>query len=640
MILACGGTPATTDGGTDAGADAFVLDAGADSGVPLMPAHCEPLSPLVCGLPFPSSFFLEPDATTETGYRLAVGPILRNRRGPISAEALSARDGFSVNAALLAHLPHATAQGLPRSNSIERSLEASSPTVILDTVTGERVAHFADIDASTMNNPDGPALVIQPIRPLVHARRYIVAVRGLVDESGSEIAPSQVFAALRDGSSHPEPYVARRRAEFEDIFGRLETAGVARGQLQLAWDFVTSSLAADTAWVVSMRDRALAMVGADGPEYTVERVEEAPSPGVLRRIHLQMTVPLFLDQAEPGGVHVFGDDGLPRVNGTASYPVLVIVPARATPDAPVTPLQVGHGLFGNRFYAQAFEEFGQDNGYVLFATDWIGMSDEDVDEVVLMLSTGAIDRFSIIPDRVAQGVVNALLAMRMMIGRFARDPLVNVGGRPLIDPTERYYYGGSQGGIYGATYMALTTDVERGVLAVPGQPYNLLLPRSVDFDAYAALLRGPFPRGTDQMLMLAWLQQLWDRVDPGSYSEHIRTGALAGGHAHEVMMAVAIGDHQVTTLGAHIMARAAGIPSLRPVNRSIFDVEEADAPHTGSFMVEVDFGLTEPVDNVPVREGQDPHGRVGTPPIEAMADELLRTGGVAANVCSDTCDPE
>ena len=49
--------------------------------------------------------------------------------------------------------------------------------------------------------------------------------------------------------------------------------------------------------------------------------------------------------------------------------------------------------------------------------------------------------------------------------------------------------GDSQGGIFGGTFMALSQDVERGAVDVYGQPYNLLLNRSVDFDPYLALLR-------------------------------------------------------------------------------------------------------------------------------------------------------
>ena len=48
---------------------------------------------------------------------------------------------------------------------------------------------------------------------------------------------------------------------------------------------------------------------------------------------------------------------------------------------------------------------------------------------------------------------------------------------------ERSYTGNSEGGIFGTVYMAVTQDVERGVLGVPGGPYAMLLPRSHDFEA-------------------------------------------------------------------------------------------------------------------------------------------------------------
>ena len=42
-----------------------------------------------------------------------------------------------------------------------------------------------------------------------------------------------------------------------------------------------------------------------------------------------------------------------------------------------------------------------------------------------------------------QGMLNQLLAMRMMKGRFWMDPQVQFGGQSAIDPTECYYRGDS-----------------------------------------------------------------------------------------------------------------------------------------------------------------------------------------------------
>lgn len=52
-------------------------------------------------------------------------------------------------------------------------------------------------------------------------------------------------------------------------------------------------------------------------------------------------------------------------------------------------------------------------GYVLAACDWWGMSSEDVPAVVTMTSTYLSD-FAIIPERLTQGILNALLLMRIL----------------------------------------------------------------------------------------------------------------------------------------------------------------------------------------------------------------------------------
>jgi hypothetical protein len=60
---------------------------------------------------------------------------------------------------------------------------------------------------------------------------------------------------------------------------------------------------------------------------------------------------------------------------------------------------------------------------------------------------------------------------------------------------------------------------------------------------------------------------------------------------------------------ARLLVRSMGIPQVKPVNRTIFGIDEVDAPVTGSGLVEYDFGLPpEPTANVTDREGSDPHG--------------------------------
>src|SRR5262249_41963469 len=110
---------------------------------------------------------------------------------------------------------------------------------------------------------------------------------------------------------------------------------------------------------------------------------------------------------------------------------------------------------------------------------------------------------------------------------------------------------------------------------------------------------------------LGAVQMLWDRSEPDGYVPYITENTLPNTPPHNVLLHVAIGDHQVTPLGAHILARAVKAQNMKLVNREIFGVPDADAPFTGNGMVEWDFGLPPaPTSNIPMTAGADPHDKV------------------------------
>ena len=187
-------------------------------------------------------------------------------------------------------------------------------------------------------------------------------------------------------------------------------------------------------------------------------------------------------------------------------------------------------------------------------------------------------------------------------------------------------------------------------------PYNLLLDRSVDFQSYRGLLNNALPDARDAEMYLDLIQQFWDRVEPIGYSPMLSPGDLASNTpAHRVLMHVAIGDHQVTTLGAHMLAREIGAKNLKPLNRDIFALDSIDGMvSTGSAMVEFSFGLAPvPTMNLPPDCGiskvacasatqydDDPHDTVRSEPdAMQMADTFFRMGTIAGT-CDGVCDPE
>jgi hypothetical protein len=657
-------TDSDADGDADTDGDAGT-DAGWGGGTDLLPSDCDPLVPTVCALPFPSDVWLADDTSglNPSGKMVSFGAktlpksTLSGKHAPASL--FRDLDGFSTGLAPMTHMPGATIDGLATPLTIPSTLDAtSSPTIILDAETGGLVPHWVDLDTK-VSNPNRRALMLRPATRLEDARRYVVAIRGVVDSQGDAIAPSEVFAALRDGTDHDDPSVVARRAYYADIFALLGDAGVPKDDLQLAWAFTTASKEGTTRRLVHMRDDALAKVGEDGPEFVVKEVEHDPSEHIKHRVILTATVPKYLSTAAVNLLNpskmLLDDEGLPEQKGTMTFDVLVNIPHSIDSGRPHGLLQNGHGLFGSKdegkdgFLARTADEYD----YIQFAVDLFGFADPDV----MLASNGLMGRPTLIKsfvDRQHQGHVNQLLAMRMMMGRVAEEGIEHEGALLLpagaIDPTVRAYRGDSQGGIMGAVYMAISTDVTRGMLGETGMPYNLLLNRSKDWPTYGLALSMAYPDDVDVQVMLALIQMLWDRTEPQGYAPYLTENTLPDTPPHHVLMHVAIGDHQVPTLGAHILARAMGAVLLETddgqVHRDVWGLVRAQGPLTEtSALVEYDFNLAdEPLRNVPSEDGCDPHDRVRElEPSFEQQDLFFRTGRIewfCDGVCNCDSDNE
>jgi hypothetical protein len=223
--------------------------------------------------------------------------------------------------------------------------------------------------------------------------------------------------------------------------------------------------------------------------------------------------------------------------------------------------------------------------------------------------------------------------MRMMKGAMATDPETMFNGKPTIDPTHLYYRGDSQGGISGGVYMAISTDVTRGLLGEPGAPYNTLLDRSADFNGFFLIIKGTYPDPLDIQFGLGLINSLWDRAEPDGYVSYISQNLLPNTPAHNVLLHVAIGDQQVSPLGAHFIARTVGAQNLATTNREIYGVPDAQSGFSGNGMCEWNFGLPasqSPVGNIPPDSTlPDPHDSLRQQAdAQDMSDIFFRTGTV------------
>ncbi len=594
---------------------------------------CDPIAPAYCAFPFPSNVYTVADDQSATGRRVNLGEATLpapNTGITIDPAPWNLADGFSPGGAILVHLPGASEEGLARQDRIDDSVSDGTTTALVDADTLELVPHFAELDLNK-TSADTRTLIVRPAQRLKTGHRYLVAVRGVVNAQGDPIEASEAFAALRDGTDSTEPSVEDRRALYGDIFARLAEAGVDKQDLIVAWDFTTASQDNLTRWALQMRDESFAALGDAAPTWSLtEEVSDWENDTIMHRLKGTFEAPLYMTGPGSGQRLNLDADGVLTQNGTVDVPFEIIIPNVAA-NGPVALMQHGHGLLGSytQIESSHFREVADQYGYAVFGVDLVGMATNDVATIAGALVTGDIGGLAKMTDRLHQGTLNHLLAMRVMHEGLASDPTYGA----LLNGDERYYYGISQGGIFGGVYMGLSTEVTRGVLDVPGQPYNLLLRRSVDFDGYLDILAGAFDDDRDIAYGLTLIQMLWDRSEPTGYSAHIRD-PLPGTPAHEVLMTAAVGDHQVTTLGAHHMARTVGATHLDTGVRSVYDLEAQTDPVTGSAYVEYDFGLPEdPLCNLPQRECDDPHGKLRRlPAAREQIDTFLRTGMVE-NYC-------
>ena len=582
-------------------------------------------------VPFPSDYYTVPDPSMPSGRRVdfpqAAMPV-STTGVPVDPASWERNDGFSPGSLILAFVPglDLATSGIPGSTSVEKSLEPSSPIVLLDANTMKRLPYWAELDIQDPN-PATRLLVIHPAANLPEGDRIIVALRNLKTSTGTAIAPSGTFAKIVSGTGGaPEPGVSAAPAEpkvsaggavsvsgapasggavsvggaaasggaaaaalvrHEDhVLATLKAAGIGRKAMFLAWDFTVESTANLTGWALHMRNAAFGQLGSGVPAYHVTSVTNftpAQHATLSRQVIGTFDVPSFLNK--PGGpqgsVLHFGPGGEPtQIPGNVQHAVFsCLLPRSADPNPsaagepvrPAWPVLYGKGLFSVATQLEVAGVRTTANRYDLAycSTNWMGLdgNDELADAgIIENLST-----FATIPDRLVQSMIDALFLGRLMSSPkgFAANPAFESAGpkhTPLIDTSKPLvYYGNSEGSLMGGAVTALSTQIRRAVLGVPSMDYAILLPRSVDFAAFYVLFDKAYPSKPEQQVILDLLQMLWDRGETDGYAENMTTHPLPGTPTHQVLLQMGFGDHQVANVSTEIEARTIGARVHRPV---------------------------------------------------------------------------
>ena len=644
----------------------------------------------LCMLPFPDDFYTVADPSTATGRRIDFDAAAMPANGagtPVAPGPYNLNDGFSPGQSIVLKVtnldtPAALAQTDPvQLNHLGRYAEPDAPVVVVDVATGERWPIWVELD-SNAGSPADTALTINPAVNFASGHRYIVALRDLRTPDGSEISAPPGFRYYRDELPSDSAAINAQRQRFESIFEVLRGAGIRRSNLYLAWDFTVASDENIAGRMLHIRDDAFATLGdttmADmvvqgaSPAFSVDTVDDftaGQDPNVARRIRGTYTVPCYMHpDCEPGGRFVLGADGVPSRNGDYEAKFDCIIP-RVAIDGPtpvtVRPSLYGHGLFGDASQVRNGyqDDLANDHGFILCATDEIGMASEDVPNTLGIL--GDLSDFPELADRLQMGLLSELFLGRLMIhpDGFTSAAAFHVDGTPgddsVIDTQRLFYDGNSQGGIMGGALAAVAPDFDRAALGVPAMRYSILLPRSVDYDPnFSAPLANAYGNPLARTLLLSIIQMLWDRGEPNGYAHRMTTDPLPDTPAHTILLGPSVGDHQVTNWMTDVEARTIGASARAPVidfgrwpdTDVLWNVPRiASYPFAGSVVAYTDFGPVRPnpmnpsqmigtppapLTNIPNRVGEDPHGA----PRDisnglAEVSNFLQINGAIENVC-------
>ncbi|MEM9193800.1 MAG: hypothetical protein AAGF12_31785 [Myxococcota bacterium] len=649
-LFGCGDDdPSAVDASTDGASsnDASTNDGAADADAPAFRAECENLNPLHCMLPWPSNRFLRTDETTASGFRLdlTAEALPQNVDGESvdMVDAWTRFDGFSPMTSMITTFRgELDTSNLPDETRIGDSLLPNSPTVLLDAETGERVAHFSEIDMWRQANPEQPTFYIRPAQRLKENHRYIVAIRDLKRVDGGAIEPSEYFAALRDDVPNPEfADLEDRRPAFEALFTTLGSAEIPRDNLIEAWEFRTAS--GESAWgeMLWMRDDAQDRVGARGIGCKVDSVEDNPSSQVFRRVRGTFTVPLYVENESAGARLVRDGNGAVMFNRMGEAPFELVIPTSASESiaeggGPVRALMYGHGLLGSEGQVSSGGTVAalQNSEMVGFGTAYWGMASDDR---TWFIENAADDfgNFSIMAERITQGTINSIVLARSMKGVCSELPELQINGTPAIDTDQIYYYGISQGGIFGATVAGLSNDIDAYVLQVGAISYPIMIRRSIDFEIFEFSLNLFYRNKLDRDFLLVASANAWDQTDPATYAPHLLQDPLPNTTVKRILYQVSRYDTEVSNLASDIGARTMGLPFMNSSVYEPWNLQGTDGPEDSAYVIFQLMGVEPiPMGTAVAMEDNRAHGDLRfTEPMLRQLDLFLRPDGQVVDTC-------
>mmetsp|Transcript_14345 Transcript_14345/g.26920 ORF Transcript_14345/g.26920 Transcript_14345/m.26920 type:complete len:685 (+) Transcript_14345:877-2931(+) len=584
--------------------------------------YCDPMDTTECLLPFPSSFYSVKDDTTETGIRVnihleALRSIFRGKNDPKHPMHVNGHDGFSTSGTILFYLDGIKeAGGLGYNNhtrlmgpdEIELSVGPQSMTLLLDVESHELVPHFAEIDYL---DDDRPLIIVQSAQSLAHNRRYAVALVDAAGADGRRLQGSQYLAKLltsKDDENLSESELLRGSYYRDVIIPMLHNKAApwlyerGGGAIQMLFDYHTSSFNSQLGMTRRIMTNSLDLIKKESwggwGDHNVRFLNMVdysdscinPDGALARIVEVEIDVPHFLtgrNRAENlSAEHV--------MNTIRPMKLVVIIPCSiATGSKPVKAfVDYGHGFFGSRkelLYAFFIHRFAHEDGYIVFASNWRGMSFLDLAVIQKAFISNPNHLDSVIAN-IIQGFADKAVVQHFVSTALLSMNFVQFGSQSFVkeEPVRRIFYGISQGGILGSAYSTLLSNLspellDAAIITSAGSPFSLLMSRSLVFPAYKVLLLTSLHNNRCVRIFISLIQMYFDKISGplvglSGFSEHkeFRTLIQAG-----------IGDPIVTTIGTEIMARDYKASMFRSNPKLIYGIQAEDSNSSNSCITEL-----------------------------------------------------
>ena len=583
-----------------------------------IPDQCNPLGGQGCLLPWPSMVFAKADPSSATGVRVdlpAEAMPVNIDPTPIAPGPLNRWDGFSPTGPILVAFPTGVSgTNLPPFTDPDRSLAADSPIILLDIDTGERAPFFAEIDQNTpdVNQRD---LIIRPLARLHPGARYAVAIRNTVKAAdGSDLVAPAAFAAIRDGKTFGHPRFAALAKRYPDIFAALATAGVDKSELVLAWDYVTASDAFLQNDLTTMRTAALPAIGDHGANLTFTATAQDNTAQSYKRYLGTYKSPDFLTDGENDDSVLRRDaSGNPTMMGLRDAQFAAIVPACvATQPLPRPTIIFGHGLFGSakEYLNDDFvQSLAEEHCLIIIAGDFIGLTSRQL--ALAPLAANDMNRAYAITEKLGQALIDFIALENIARGPMSSAPEFSFNGTPVIDTTKIFYVGGSLGGIMGNAFLAYDPNITRGVLAVPGGDWSLLLERSNAWHLLIGSAMGSYTDPAVYELLVSFLGMAFEPYDPITTAAHVTKDPLFGEQPKNVLLWYTMGDCLVTNISTEVVARTMGLQVLAPSVKMPWGMTAATGPLDNGVVVFNDHPTPLPPDtNIPPADDNGTHSGI------------------------------